>query len=256
MKVHVLSGDALTETFRKTNIDGEILVCRECLIEGDVNAQSLEDFWQTRARFIEKTHGGSTEDYFQNVASEFEKLENYNCVGAEINLWFEYELFCQVNYWFTLFLLNESNARIFRVAPIVRGEVEIWKGFGNLSTADLEKCFAERVEVTAADLSLGNDLWYAFQDDDHAAFEHLSAKESAAFPYLREVCRAAVEKNSRPRKVLEEIIAGGKKDFAKEIFPAFAAKAGVYGFGDSQVKRILTENGKWKLANGQLTINN
>jgi hypothetical protein len=46
--------------------------------------------------------------------------------------------------------------------------------------------------------------------------------------------------------VLQEIISNGKTDFAAEIFPAFTAAAGVYGFGDSQVKRILAESGKWK----------
>lgn len=240
MKVHVLPGDAQTETFQQTDLDGEIVVCRECLVEGDVKAASMEEFWQTRARFIEKTYDTGAEDYLRKVKTEFEKLQTYAGNGAEINLWFEYELFCQVNYWFTLFLLRESEAKIYRVAPIVRAENEIWKGFGKLSAEDLEKCFAERVELTAADIALGAKLWQAFQAEDYGTLESLSKNESAAFPYLTEVCRAEIEKQTRPREVLEEIIADGKKDFA-EIFPAFAAKAGVYGFGDTQVKRILAE---------------
>jgi len=241
MKVHVLPGDALTETFQKTEIEGEIIVCRECLVDGDVKADSLEDFWQTRAGFIDKTYG-SAEEYLKGVKSEFEKLQINARNGAEINLWFEYELFCQANYWFTLSLLQrENSAKIFRVAPVVREVNEIWKGFGKLSAADFERCFASRVELSAADIELGADLWQAFQANDYEKLEGLSKNESAAFPYLAEVCRAAIEKPTRPRKVLEEIIADGKKDFAREIFPAFAAKAGVYGFGDEQVKRILTE---------------
>lgn len=241
MKVHLLPGDSLIETFQKTNIIGEIIVCRECLVEGDVKADTLNDFWQLRAGFIEKTYDANAETYIREVAGEFERLKAKAASGAEINLWFEYELFCQINLWFTLFLLNKSDARIYRVAPVVREENEIWNGFGDLSAANLERCFADRVELSASDVSLGADLWQAFRNVDYEALERLSARESASFPYLSEVCRAAIEKQTRPRKVVEEIIAGGKKDFAAEIFPAFAAKVGVYGFGDAQVKRILAE---------------
>jgi hypothetical protein len=240
MKIHVLAGDALAGDFKNCAIDGEIIVCRECLIEGDVKAGGLDDFWQTRARFISDSYGASREEYFSNVAAEFEKLKNLASTGAEINLWFEYELFCQVNLWFCLYLLRESEAKIFRVAPVVRRETEIWKGFGGLECEDLKKCFAKRVAFSEKDIRLGTDLWKAYQMADDEALERLSKTESECFPYLKDVCRAEIEKNSRPRKVLQGIIETGKTDFA-EIFPEFAAQAGVYGFGDSQVKRILAE---------------
>ena len=240
MKIHVLPGDALTESFRKTNIDGEIVVCRECLVEGDVKAENPEDFWQARAAFIEKTYGEASEKYFHRVAGEFEKLKTFADAGAEINLWFEYELFCQVNLWFCLYFLGESEAKIFRVAPVVRNESDLWKGFGDLSAEDLEKCFAERIEFTGKDMKLGALLWKAYQNKDYNVLEKLSETESPCFPHLKEVCRAEIEKGARPVKVLVDIIAEGKTDFA-EIFPAFSQKAGVYGFGDAQVKRILAE---------------
>jgi hypothetical protein len=167
-------------------------------------------------------------------------MKNLASPETEFNLWFEYELFCQVNFWFCLYFLRESNAKIFRVAPVVRNGGDVWKGFGNLSAEDLETCFAGRRELTEKDISFGSDLWKAYQSADYESLRALSENENDAFPYLKEVCRAEIEKNSRPRKVLEEIVAGGKNDFA-EIFSEFSARAGVYGFGDSQVKRILAE---------------
>ena len=240
MKVHVLPGDALAENFKKTGLDGAIVVCRECLIEGAVEAENLEEFWQTRAEFIGESYGEEREKYFSKVRAEFEQLVSLADKDAEVDLWFEFELFCQVNLWFCLYLLRDSRAKIFRVAPVVRTGDDIWKGFGGLSAEDLIKCFAERIEFSEADRRLGESLWKAFQASDHEALERLSETESGCFPYLKEVCRAEIEKSSRPRRVLEEIIARGKTDFA-EIFPAFSARAGVYGFGDSQVKRILAE---------------
>jgi hypothetical protein len=239
MKIHVLAGDPLAADFKDANIEGEIIVCRECLVEGDVRAANLEDFWRVRAGFIKTTYGETEEKYFAGVVSEFEKLKNL-ASGAEVNLWFEYELFCQTNMWFCLSLLQETKASVYRVAPVVRTEADVWKGFGRLSAEDLQKCLAERIKFSDEDRALGVELWQAFQNANYEKLERLSEIESECFPRLKEVCRAEMEKGSRPQKILREIIAGGTTDFA-EIFPEFSSRAGVYGFGDAQVKRILSE---------------
>src|SRR5215218_1547267 len=101
MKIHVLAGDALAADFKNAGFEGEIIVCRECLVEGDARAENLEDFWRVRAGFIKTTYGETEEKYFAGVVGELEKLTNL-APGAEANLWFEYELFCQANMWFCL----------------------------------------------------------------------------------------------------------------------------------------------------------
>lgn len=240
MIVHVLPGDALAEDFKNSMIEGETVICRECLIEGDVQSANLQDFWQTRAEFIAESYGANIEDYFRRVAREFDALKGFAAAGAEINLWFEYELFCQVNMWFCLYFLRAGEAKIYRVAPIVRDENEIWKGFGDLPAEDLKKCFAGRAEFSEKDVSLGENLWTAYQNKDYAALEKLSETESKCFPRLKEVCRAEIEKKTRPKNILREIIKDGEREFA-EIFSEFSKRAGVYGFGDAQVRKILSE---------------
>ena len=240
MKIHVLAGDALAHNFNHSGIEGERVVCRECLVEGDVRAENLEDFWRVRAGFIKAAHGEDEEKYFAEVVSEFDKLKNL-APAAEVNLWFEYELFCQTNMWFCLSLLRETKAGVYRVAPTLRTEADVWKGFGNLSAEDLRKCFADRIKFSEEDMRLGARLWEAYQNADYEKLEKLAEIESECFPRLREVCRAELEKGSRPQQVLREIIADGATDFA-EIFPEFSRRAGVYGFGETQVKRIMD---KW-----------
>jgi hypothetical protein len=237
MKIHVLAGDALADNFNNSGIEGEPVVCRECLVEGDVRAANLEDFWKVRAGFIKNAYGETEEKYFREVVAEFEKLKNL-APAAEVDLWFEYELFCQANMWFCLSLLQNTKADVYRVAPVVRAEKDVWKGFGNLSAEDLKKCYAKKVKFGDEDVRLGAELWKAYQDADHERLEKLSETESECFPRLKEVCRAEIEKDFRPLKVLLEIIENGSTDFA-EIFPEFSTRAGVYGFGDAQVKRIL-----------------
>lgn len=236
MKMHVLPGDALVETFKKTGIEGEIAVCRECLIDGDSTAENLTDFWRERENYLGAAYPDSGDFYAENVKSEFEKLLKVSAED-EVNLWFEYELFCQANMWFCLSLLKDKNADIFRVAPVVRGENDLWKGFGDLSESDLEKCFKQKIRFSDEDILLGVNLWEAYQNKDFQGLERLSETESDCFPYLEKVCRAAIEMQTRPKERLQEIISEGT-DF-REIFQKFRETEGVYGFGDAQVKRIL-----------------
>ena len=42
------------------------------------------------------------------LVSEFEKIQNIE-EGVDINLWFEDDLFCQVNFWFVISLLSSLN---------------------------------------------------------------------------------------------------------------------------------------------------
>jgi hypothetical protein len=61
---------------RKTSIKGEIIVCREALVYGDLKADSLEAFWKIRAKSISEDYKVSKESYYQKSVSEFEKILN------------------------------------------------------------------------------------------------------------------------------------------------------------------------------------
>lgn len=234
MVIHVLPGDAQLGAFKQTGIEGEVVVCRECLVEGPVDKDNLEDLWRARAEFLSVGDQGS---YFSDVVPEFNKLISA-AAGSEVNLWFEYELFCQANMWFCLYLLKDAGAEIYRVEPALRTEIDKWDGFGGMGPSELEKCFVNRTKFAPGDVALGSELWDAFRRDDRDKLRELGETSSSCFPYLSEVCAAAAEKDSRPQKVLEDIVGSGEQDFGK-IFTRFRAAAGVYGYGDDQVRRLL-----------------
>ena len=236
MILHLLPGDATVEAFQSSGVEGEIAVCRECLVVGDVSGNTLPDFWENRERFLADEYPNSTDDYHERVVREFAKLNALQS-GSEINLWFEYELFCQANMWFVLSLLAGTPANVFRVAPSVLSEKNVWDGFGNLTPGELRTCFDSRVKLSRSDLDLGASLWSAFRTDNHTELERLSTIELPAFPRLREVCTAAIEKENRPRELVRAIIQQGETNFDK-VFLEFKARGGEYGYGDLQVKKI------------------
>ncbi len=239
MIYHVLPGDSLVEEFKKTNISGDVIVCRECLVVGDVDADSLPDLWDQRARFILSEYGEDEIVYHETVADELSRLLDLDDTD-QVNLWFEYELFCSVNMWFCLWLLRETGVAAFRVEPAVLKDEERWDGFGYLGFAELQKCYEQRVRFTRKEIELGAELWNAFRKNDHEKLIELSNAEQNCFPFLAEVCEAAIERDTRPAEIVAEIQFEGKTEI-DEIFPEFKRRAGVYGFGDLQVSRLLDQ---------------
>lgn len=239
MNYHVLAGDSLAEEFKKTGIEGNVIICRECLIVGDVDADGLADFWEQRARFILSEYGEDEIVYHETVADELARLLDLD-PDYEITLWFEYELFCSVNMWFCLWLLSQTEATVYRVEPAVRPEQDRWLGFGNLDAADLKICHDARIKLNPDDIALGAALWNAYRKDDHAALAELGNTLSPCFPYLREVVQAAMDRDTRPAEIIAEIQFEGKTEF-DDVFAEFTRRAGVYGYGDLQVERLLSK---------------
>lgn len=237
MIFHVLPGDSLVEEFKKTNIDGRIIVCREALVSGPIDAESLDEFWDQRARYILAAYGEDEIEYHDKVAAELNRLTELTS-DDEVNLWFEYELFCSVNMWFCLSLLAETGATVFRVEPLGLDEADRWEGFSGLTADDLKACFALRTPLTPEDVRIGTSLWNAYRQKDHSTLVELAKPELPCFPHVNEVAAAAVEQDIQPIETLKAIVAGGERDFQK-IFAEFKKRDGVYGYGDLQVQQLL-----------------
>jgi len=240
MRVHVLPGDAVADEFKKTDIEGEVIVCRECLVVGPIEADTPFEFWDERARFILAEYGEDEIAFHERVADELEKLRDIE-PGTEVNLWFEYELFCSVNLWFCISMLIDTGADIFRVEPATRGLDDRWQGFGGLDAAPLQECFAKRKQLSSEDIVLGGDLWNAFRKGDNERLRTIAASASDRFPYVIEVCEAAIDRNTRPIEILSDITSEGMID-PEETFIKFTRRAGVYGYGDLQVQRLLDQS--------------
>jgi len=237
MRYHVAPGDAVADALRELKLDGEIIVCRECLVVGDVDSDSLAEFWDRRARFIAAEYAEDEIVYHETVAEELGRLLDMEA-DDEVNLWFEYELFCSSNLWFCLWLLNETCAKVYRVEPVVRSETDRWLGFGKLGADDFVKCFGARVPLSRDDERLGAELWNAYRKSDFEKLRELSSRASPSFRYLAEVVDAAADRDTRPAAILAEMEIDKADDLTK-IFPEFTRRAGVYGLGDLQVQSIL-----------------
>ena len=235
MNAHVLAGDALSDVFGQSGVGGKVVVFREALITGDLDGETLDEFWNTRANFVELEYGADPIEYHDNLAVELVGLLDLG-EGDEVNLWFEHELFCAVNMWFCLDLLRSTSATLCRVSPLDTGHV--WDGFGKHTPEEVAMCYRRREVFTSEDIELAANLWSAFRMRDGAALIRLGSEGSPRFPHLKEVCEAAAEVDTKPREIVRRLKASGLKEMAT-LFPEFRKAAGVFGFGDTQVEKLM-----------------
>jgi len=243
MIYHILNGDSLAYSFPAAKIDGETIVVREALIDGDLSAgKDLPEFWHNRAAFI----GITESEYDNNVAREFEKILTAPA-GSVFYLWFEYDLFCQVNMWFVLSLINRLTVskNVFAVYTSYAGKnhQHFWNGFGPATTSELEYCFANCIPLHDNDISFGNALWIAYQANDQNELLQLSKKQSPTFPFIAAVIQAHLDRSpangdsGRPEKVIEDITKNISTSFPA-VCKEFWKKESIYGFGDTQLKQL------------------
>ena len=244
MVCHVLNGDALASSFSQSRLGGEVIVFREGLVEGDLSGKTLAEFWRARARF----QGVSETDYAARVGGEFEKILHAPD-NAEFNLWFEFDLFCQVNMWFVLSLIKglsvKRKVNAVYTFHLKEEDPHFWTGFGPATADQLRFCHGHRMPLTGADVQLGSDLWMAYKHSDLGGLMRLARNQSHTFPHLMEVIQAHIDRfpsdgaKGRPERVLEEIMKGAT-DF-QEICREFWRRESIYGFGDLQIKHIYDE---------------
>ncbi|GLU54614.1 DUF1835 domain-containing protein [Dyadobacter frigoris] len=238
---HILNGDALLDNFPSELLTGEIIIARECLIDGPVGGATPEQFWETRAGFIQETYGEEKEAYFEEVVTEFEKIKAIPA-NSEVNFWFEDDLFCQVNFWFCVSLLMPvaHAIKVFVIKPPLIDQQPDWRGFGPMDRHTLAEAYLNKQELSPADLSLLANLWDAYKNDNREKFGELVLVKSENFPFLNQVIQAQLDrKDNRPENVLKQIMTEKETTDFKTIFQEFGKREGIYGFGDWQVEKLL-----------------
>lgn len=241
---HILNGDALKSQFPST-VKGELIVARECMVDGSVSGSTPEEVFKTRARFMCSAYPDITEQtYNDKTISEFDKMKSIPD-QAEVNLWFEDDLFCQVNLWFVIYFLNFYHVRA--TYYLVRSSAGLALGFGGMSKEELITAFQNRQLLTPESIDELSKFWSLFQGDYLEAMQHLAMSLASDFPFLTPAIEAHIHRipsadfPGRPKQALIDIMKELNTTSFGKIFRAFTTRESIYGFGDLQVKRLYDE---------------
>ncbi|SNS52054.1 protein of unknown function [Ekhidna lutea] len=238
---HILNGDALKDQFPSDQIGGEILVARECLIDGPVHGGTLDEFFKIRSAFIAEAYGDPEDRYTNSTITEINKIAQIQ--SGEVNLWFEDDLFCQVNFWFVCSLLYSKNVKVFLVRP----NSSLQYGFGGLSKQELVEALDQRQALTQINVNQLAILWFAYRKDNIERLLKLGVQLHGGFPFVMDAITAHFERlpdgdnPGKPHKLIEGILKENSSADFGMVFQEFTKRAPIYGFGDLQVKRIYDQ---------------
>ncbi len=234
-EIHILNGDMLMEQFPQDQIPGEVLVARECLIEGPTDSRDLQEFYQLRTDFIKQTYGMP----YDSAIKEFDKINALS--GREVNLWFEEDLFCQANLWFVCSLLYLNKVNVFLVMP----KDSLRYGFGGLNQEQLVLAYSNRIALTQVNVNQFALLWFAYRNNHIERLLKLGVQMHSEFPFVMKAIAAHFDrlpsdgKPGLPEQIIRDIMQEKTTQDFGAVFREFCERAPIYGFGDSQVKRIF-----------------
>ncbi|MFD1140450.1 DUF1835 domain-containing protein [Larkinella insperata] len=192
--LHILNGDATAEAFAQSNIvrpsdPSDVLIWREALSEGPVKAEGpLDEFWGIRRAWLSVYAGEPAADsYDQQVVQELKKLAN-SADYDEIYLWFEHDLFCQINLVFLLAQLAQQPRKAAKIKQVsvdsVPGE-PFFKGMGQLTGAQLATLYLQAEELTSHELDAAARVWRAYAGPDPMAVQDLLGADLGRLRFLK-----------------------------------------------------------------------
>ena len=249
-KVHILNGDSTVLSMNESDISGDIIVWREMLCEGQLNKHIGNDnFWNLRYSFFENELQVSKLDYYDKVIKELTKVEdlsNYN----EVILWFEYDLFCQVNLMgLCTYLLKHYRESISYYLVCVGKEKnsENLLTLSDYSPKEYERLYEERIKLTQHDLAFAKECWEQYVTNDIEELKRFNFKKNGKFEYLQLAINQHLNRfsdstrlNQIDQKILETIHANmyTEREIVRELL-IWQRKETVYGFGDLQYFKYL-----------------
>jgi hypothetical protein len=185
--LHILNGDATRYEFEPAGIPGDVLVWREMLVEGPAVYPIFSEKWiEKRKQYLVEFYECPPEVYDQRTERKLAQLSRVPHY-AEIVLWFEFDLFCQVNMIGVLSALQQLKAqKVSLVCPGEHPDIPDFRGLGQLKREHFLPLFAERLDLSANDLDFADRLYQAYANEDPRVLQQFLHRDfPAAFPHLR-----------------------------------------------------------------------
>ncbi len=247
--LHITNGDAFTEKLGTLKLNGDVITWREMLCEGKTLTNvGSESFWKTRFEFLNKNYKVSKSWFIEKTLKEYRSLCNHK-QQDHIVLWFEYDLFCQVNMLAVLSWLK-ANRKYAEVSLVCSGKEDDSNrmfGLNELDEEQLLKRYENRTILTQDDIEYADYVWQLYCSDNPIRLENLMDFKNYQFDYLSDAIKSHLHRFPSIKNGLNEMennilrLALETKPRSKKSFLSTMLKnQGTLGFGDSQYERALT----------------
>src|SRR5215831_12114010 len=161
--LHVTNGESTGNTLRQTALGGAVLSWQDTLHEGPVPALPRRELLRIRARFLADCGWGGRQALLSSLERRDRQLLDALRDGVHVVLWFEHDLYDQLQLIDALALLH---AHAGETAPelIVIGAFPgkpSFAGLGELAASELETLWPDRRPASPAVLEAATEAWAA-----------------------------------------------------------------------------------------------
>jgi len=219
------------------------------LCEGKtLTAVGSESFWKTRFEFLNKNYKISKSWFVEKTLKEYRSLCNHK-QQDHIVLWFEYDLFCQINMLAVLSWLksHRRHAEISLVCSGREGDGDRLYGLNELSDEQILGLYEKRSILSQDDIEYADYIWQLYCSDNPIRLENQIANNDFQFDYLSEALKTHLRRFPTIKNGLNELenhvleVARDQKPGSRaELLGKLMADQGYYGFSDTQYDRIIT----------------
>ncbi|MBQ4914992.1 DUF1835 domain-containing protein [Maribacter sp. MMG018] len=246
--LHITNGDSFTERLNKLDLKGDVITWREMLCEGKTLTNvGSESFWKTRFEFLHKNYKVSKSWFIEKTLKEYRSLCNHK-QQDHIVLWFEYDLFCQINMLAVIswLLTHRKYAEISLVCSGKEDDTDKLYSLNELSDEQLLNMYKNRVVLNQDDIEYADYVWQLYCSNNPIRLENLTDFENYHFDYLGDAIKTHLKRFPSIANGLNEMennilrVGLDQKPKSKTDFLNTVLKnQGNLGFGDTQYQRAF-----------------
>ena len=247
--LHITNGDNFTSRLNKLDIKGDVTTWREMLCEGKTLTNvGSESFWKTRYEFLHKNYKVSKSWFIEKTLKEYRSLCNHK-QQDHIVLWFEYDLYCQVNMLAVIswLLANRRYAQISLVCSGKEDDSDKMYSLNELSDEQLKGLYNDRKELTQDDVEYADYVWQLYCSNNPMRLENLTDFKNYQFDYLGDAIQSHLKRfpsianglNSMEHNILN-LAREKKPDSRNGLLKSVLENQGNLGFADTQYDRAIS----------------
>ena len=248
--LHVTNGDSVAVPLSQTALGGEAFAWRDAYHEGPVRSGERSRLIDARAAFLSSCGWGDEDAIRNELLARDARFVAALREGREIVLWFEHDLYDQLQLVDLLALAGETGFDPEQLELIEVGAFSGrpgFRGLGELNVAELESLWPQRRAVTDEDTAGAQRAWEVVRRADPRGLAEVRRDPPPSRPFLGVALGRLLEELpsvrdglSRTERQLLELLADGPL-LTGALFVTSQDREDAPFHGDAWILRTLAE---------------
>jgi hypothetical protein len=191
--LHLTNGDSTVDIMRRARIGGDIVPWRDVLHEGPVPALAPSELRPVRAEYLARLGPAGPEEVEAQLRARDERLDAALRAGEPVVLWFEHDLYDQLQLIQILARLPDRPTAVELICVGSFPGRPRFAGLGELEPDELASLWPARAAVTGEHVSAARAAWDVFRGPDLRALARSAATPDERLPFLAPALRRLLE---------------------------------------------------------------